>query len=533
MTSRKEIRDIKRAAGGFSKEALEARKAYLDLRLKQDPEIRKIMVRSADRIAEELRAGGQSVPRKKQLKGIEASLRTEAEIINRELTEKVGGYIETGAAAATTFGKSVLISGLDQAGKLPGVSKAGIEQMYFRVNRSAVEACWSRTQRGLRLSDRIWDTSQQATQAMTNIIQDAVARGQDAVTTARQLEQYVKKGSNVLSGSYKGMMARMKGRIPRDLSYQALRLARTEMTAAYGQATIQSAQATPGVVGIRYCLSSAHRIYDICDILASTDDYGLGPGVYPSSSPPPFPAHPNTTSYLATVMQDTEDFVRDLKQWVNDPDSQPELNDWYENIYLPKTGNGIITSSTSSSAPLSSGKVGDTDGETVITTIMQIDFNDGKAVTREIENFCEQYAYADVEHALEITPSGKAYSLTGEKTSVNSSLAGMDELKGSIGIHNHPVEAGQKMYDSFSLSDLKFVAASQAGKQYLISGERRNAFEFTKEFTEQEIYEAWQKAKTILLERALAGEVSIEAEQEQILKILNEILEGFVFYEDF
>jgi SPP1 gp7 family putative phage head morphogenesis protein len=180
-----------------------------------------------------------------------------------------------------------------------------------------------------------------------------------------------------------------------------------------------------------------------------------------------------------------------------------------------------------------SGKVGDTDGYTRIDSIQDVNFVDSLAVKKEVERFCDEFAYSDVEHALEISPNGKAYSLTGGSVLVNAGLVGAEALGGSIGIHNHPVPPGEDMYDSFSLSDLKFAAAHKQGKQYLISGKRRNAFEFTSEFTEEEIYKAWHEALQELWRRAKKGEIAIVYEQEQVLRILDEMLEGFVFYENF
>jgi hypothetical protein len=181
----------------------------------------------------------------------------------------------------------------------------------------------------------------------------------------------------------------------------------------------------------------------------------------------------------------------------------------------------------------SSGIIGDTDGNSTITGIKTINFNDESIINREIENFCKEFAHSDIERSLEISPNGKAYNLSGSIGSVNPELIGIENLKGSIGIHNHPVMTGDEMYDSFSLNDLKFAAKTKEGKQFLISGKRRNAFEFIKENTEDEIYNAWKNAKHILHEKAFNGEIQISYEQYEILKILNNTLEGFVFYENF
>jgi hypothetical protein len=132
-----------------------------------------------------------------------------------------------------------------------------------------------------------------------------------------------------MARSYPELVKRMPG-IPKDLSYEALRLVRTETSAALGEATIRSAQGSPSATGIQYCLSSSHHIRDICDILATQDEAGLGPGIYPINDPPPYPAHPNTMSFLVVKHAEPEDFVQRLKKWEKNPQGDSQLESWYQ-----------------------------------------------------------------------------------------------------------------------------------------------------------------------------------------------------------
>jgi len=83
----------------------------------------------------------------------------------------------------------------------------------------------------------------------------------------------------------------------------ALRLFRTEMNRAHGEAYRAAAFETPGVIGTRYLLSPNHPRPDICNMHSSVNRYGLGPGVYPKGKSP-WPAHPNTLSYEEVVFDD-------------------------------------------------------------------------------------------------------------------------------------------------------------------------------------------------------------------------------------
>src|SRR5690606_20789925 len=176
-----------------------------------------------------------------QLAELLQALQAEAERISGELTTAFQVYIAQAVEAGSGYSKAILIDAFRRA----GIDTGGVVSLFATINRQAIEACWARTRNGLFLSDKIWEKSEKARDVMRDIIQEAVATGQEAVETARMLEQYVKNGTRTLARQYPDMMKRMAGRIPKDLSYEALRLARTEMTAAFGEGTILAARVLP------------------------------------------------------------------------------------------------------------------------------------------------------------------------------------------------------------------------------------------------------------------------------------------------
>ena len=337
----KEIDEIKKAASDYQKWALAARKQYIQLRLRQDKEIANLYIRSADRIAKELKQIGTTTVsgqiQKKHFKELEKSLRAEAERIQKGLTEAFVDYINSAAKAGAGYTQGVVLNLFDQA----GLKTSGIRKLFSRVNKQAVEAVWARTRNGLYLSDRIWEQSENYRTIMRDLIQESVAIGQDAVKTARMLQQYVRQGAQTLAKDYPNMMKRMKGRIPGNISYEALRLARTEMTAAFGEGTIAAARVSPSYIGMKWVLSHSHPMVDICDTLAEHDE-GLGRGVYSPGDEPPYPAHPNCICTLVPVHEEPEKFVERLKKWTENPESEPELEQWYQNIYKPGEGKGKL-----------------------------------------------------------------------------------------------------------------------------------------------------------------------------------------------
>jgi len=327
-----DIDEIKDAAGAYKKWALEARKSYIDLRLRQDPAIRSMYASLVKRLAKKL-TGMPANLQARHLKIIDQLLKEQAGLLSAELTEKLTDYIKQASSAGVAYNQAVMVDLLKTAGvKLPGITA-----IYERANIQAIEACWARTQKGLYLSDRIWKQGENYRDAMKEIIQEAVATGQDAVTTARALETYVKAGRTTLAASYPKMMERMGTRIPQNLSYEALRLARTEMTAAFGEGTVAAAKVSPSSNGIKWILSKSHPLADVCDTHAAHDE-GLGKGVFPVDDVPMYPAHPGCLCSLLPVNEQPDDFVARLKRWEKDPASEPGVEDWYQNAYKKKQG---------------------------------------------------------------------------------------------------------------------------------------------------------------------------------------------------
>lgn len=324
------LEQLKQIAGPYAAFALAGRKKYVDLRLKQDQAVRSIYIRSADKIAKEIRRlkrlGTGSSMSMRYLAALQDALRQRG--IGDSLTELLQKDIVKAVEAGSTYSMEVTLSQISKT----KLAKAPLQRSFFRVNERAVEAVWARTQNGLHLSDRIWRHDQKFRSAMTEIIQDGVATGEDPVETARQLEKYVRRGRKTLAVDYPEMMERMGSRIPQDISYEALRLVRTETAAAFGEGTIAAASVSPSYTGMKWVLSGSHPVRDICDDLAEAD-HGLGKGVWPPGQEPPMPAHPNCLCILVSVHEDTDSFMQRLNEWTKDPDTQPDLEKWYTNVY--------------------------------------------------------------------------------------------------------------------------------------------------------------------------------------------------------
>ena len=139
------------------------------------------------------------------------------------------------------------------------------------------------------LSDRIWDISDNNYEKIKEIISSGI--NTDCVKVAKALQQYVKEGAESFVKDYPNMYERMGGRVPKNLNYEALRLARNELSEVYWQATIEGFKENPSVRAVKWLLSN-NRLpgyHDICDTMAYANDHGLGAGIYPVDEAPEKP----------------------------------------------------------------------------------------------------------------------------------------------------------------------------------------------------------------------------------------------------
>lgn len=106
--------------------------------------------------------------------------------------------------------------------------------------------------------------------------------------------------------------------------YIADRIAQTEMARAWADGFIAKMKTDADIVAVKFKLSSRHPVFDICDMYAKADMYGLGAGIYPKDKLPPFPVHPHCLCRYVEViegeadMQQQRDQVQEASnKWLN------------------------------------------------------------------------------------------------------------------------------------------------------------------------------------------------------------------------
>lgn len=236
----------------------------------------------------------------------------------RELLAQIEAVMD-GLSAARDL---LVMRAIDQAAELgvrpytaQGIAAVGGQQAVLdssaamRIHQQAVRFVREFTLAdGLQLSDRLWRLDMGAKQALSRAIGQAVVMGQSA---ARAAQDFMLQGDQVpgelvarIAAGKAGALARLADTLTdrnTGAFAQVERVFRTEINRAHGEAYMAAGEGTPGFAGWRFLLSPAHPKPDVCDLLAAQNLHGLGPGVYPDRPRCPWPAHPNTLSFVVMV----------------------------------------------------------------------------------------------------------------------------------------------------------------------------------------------------------------------------------------
>jgi hypothetical protein len=139
--------------------------------------------------------------------------------------------------------------------------------------QDAAKAFYNESRDGLKISDRIWNATEGVKTEMEAMIQQAMIEGKGADDLARELQKFLKdpdrlfrRVRNPETGQLELSDAARKykpstGRY-RSSFKNALRLASTEISRAYRQATWESYQNNPMIVGYEISLSNNHTCSD-------------------------------------------------------------------------------------------------------------------------------------------------------------------------------------------------------------------------------------------------------------------------------
>ncbi|HLE92948.1 MAG TPA: hypothetical protein VI753_17485, partial [Anaerolineales bacterium] len=143
---------------------------------------------------------------------------------------------------------------------------------------------------GMNLSGRIWKWDRESREGINRVLMDGIANQKSAWDIAKNLEQYLGANEDCPRWTSTRLYGRTKTQIAagdttglvsrpcdgRGVSYNALRLARTEIQKVHALATDRIMAAQPWVEKEKCNLSAAHPETDICDDVVQGGEKGEG-----------------------------------------------------------------------------------------------------------------------------------------------------------------------------------------------------------------------------------------------------------------
>lgn len=234
------------------------------------------------------------------------SLLDQVQGILRQLADSRDALLGEALAKAADYGARPVLGAVLDTGVVVGTAaSAVVAQDALRFVQTFI------AEDGLQLADRIWRIDRGAKDKIVNALESAIIQGHGAGQAARE---FLAKGAavpadvaNKLTAANAAGLSQTAQEImtgtgsPLD---NAMRLMRTEINRAHGEAYMMAGDDHPDFGGWRFLLAPQHPKPDICDLLSTQNLHGLGAGVYPSREKTPWPAHPNTLSFVEIVFKD-------------------------------------------------------------------------------------------------------------------------------------------------------------------------------------------------------------------------------------
>lgn len=233
------------------------------------------------------------------------------------------------------------------------IGKIGKEQerRYFSNNGKALEAFLQRKEKGMDLSQRVWQVTKDYQELIERGLELGIKTGNDAQTMARDLKAYLKQPDKLfrrvrddngdLQLSKRAAQYHPGQGVYRSSYKNALRLAITETNMAYRTADYERWQDMDFVIGIRIVLSNNHTtkdskgktvpLKDICDELQ---------GTYPKTFK--FTGwHPHCRCHVETILKSEDEIMADNRRILKGEEPKPngkevdklpkQFTEWLEN----------------------------------------------------------------------------------------------------------------------------------------------------------------------------------------------------------
>lgn len=197
---------------------------------------------------------------------------------------------------------------------------------------------------GVNLSARIWKIEREARDGINMVLLNGIQKSDSAWNIARDLEQFLGASEDCPRWTSTRLYGRTKKEIASGdttgllsgnacdgsgVSYNAMRLARTEIQKIHNLATDRMMAQQPWVEQEQVHLSAAHPETDICDdVVGGGED---GQGIY-AKGEIELPLHPNCLCYKTAVLMPEKQFTSQLNGWLRGIEEWPEMDQYASDL---------------------------------------------------------------------------------------------------------------------------------------------------------------------------------------------------------
>ncbi len=269
-------------------------------------------------------------------------LNEQARKIQMDFATSFNAIVERGTSSEWKKSNQVQDLLADGVLKYYGVKgKEGKYRKYYQPNNDAYKAFIKRREKGLNLSQKIWNQSADMMNEMECCISSGIEKGISAISLAKKVSKYL-TDYDKLKRDYKDKFG-IKD-MPKNMWYRSIRLARSEINMAYRYAENERWSKFDFVIGKEIKVSGgldtgvlkSRHVPDICDDLQ---------GKYPID----FVWagwHPNCMCYQIPILKSKEEFFDDLPGEDEVKEMPTNFND-----YVANKVNSIVVSSRNKTLP--------------------------------------------------------------------------------------------------------------------------------------------------------------------------------------
>ena len=250
-------------------------------------------------------------------------------------------------AAALAFGELALMHrhfmSLGDGPSLQEAGPADFPPVYEPQLKAVLDAAAQRVHGdGFRLSQRIWRLDNDSFDGIKGTVMAGVSESKSAWQLAKDVEEYLGPHQNcprwpstrlfkltkadIAAGDRRGLLKGPACTPERGVAYNALRLARTEISFAHNEATRAIHEASPWVEAVKVNLNPEHPEPDICDDFANGGSQGGG--VYPQGDVVYPPYHPHCLCFVTSAQMSDEAFRQKMRGWLNRTGEWPAMDSY-------------------------------------------------------------------------------------------------------------------------------------------------------------------------------------------------------------